>query len=532
MTLYNGYFRDHPNNVLGRHARTSTPYGVGYTCTPDPDMALEDALGSVLAELPRGIALPPDNATDTVERALDVTVGTAAAGAEVKEGSFILGRANELLEITDGIPVPVAIRSGKGTVGIPARHARIIRGLIPIRSAVRAILRAQAADLPWGSAQLRLRSAYQAFVRGFGPINLTTTIQRTDPDSGEIRETQRRVNLAPFQGDPDCWLVASIELYDPTSQQAQPGPIFTQRVLHPPTAPLIVTAADALAVSLHECGLVDLERIAELLGRSRDEALAELGEAVFQDPQTGCYETADGYLSGPVRDKLVLAQARAASDPAFLRNVIALERVQPQDLMPSQITARLGAPWIPAEVLMRFVAEQLGIATRIRHVVEIACWEIDLRPFAHQSVATTEWGTSRRHAGLLLEDALNQRTPQIWDVWTENGQERRELNTEATEAAKEKLARLKTAFEHWVWTEPERAEELARLYNDRFNNLVTRHFDGSHLQLPGASSAVQLHAHQKRVIWGHGKDSHQILTHQIGVEDGDGAMTCRREAVH
>ncbi|MGE3738193.1 MAG: helicase-related protein [Geminicoccaceae bacterium] len=511
----NRYFLDQPAQVLGRHARTTTPYGVGYSCAPDPRLVLEDALQAALARLPQGIALPPGDET-SADPDVGIAVGTAAEDAEVKEGSFLLGRQGELLEITGGEPVPVAIRSGQGTEGIPAKHARIIRGLIPIRNAVRAILRAQAADQPWGSAQARLRLAYQAFAHSFGPINLTRTIQRIDPTSGETRESQRRVNLAPFQADPDCWLVASIELYDPTSGQAQPGPIFTQRVLHPPAAPVIVTAADALAVTLHDCGMVDVDRIAELLGRSHEDALAELGEAVFLDPESGCYETADSYLSGPVRNKLALARSRADTDPAFARNVTALERVQPQDLLPSQITARLGAPWIPAEILTPFVAERLGIATRVRHTVEIACWQVDLRPFEHQSSATTEWGTSRRHAGLLLEDALNQRLPQIWDVWLEDGQERRELNTEATEAAKEKLARLKTAFAQWVWTDTDRADLLARLYNASFNNLVVRHFDGSHLQLPGASGAIELHAHQKRVIWRIIATGATYIAHAVG----------------
>ena len=254
------------------------------------------------------------------------------------------------------------------------------------------------------------------FLRAFGAINLTTISSRTDPVTGESRETQRRVNLAPFQDDPDCWLVASIEDYDPETGKGRPGPIFRERVLHPPVEPVIVTAADALAVTLHERGLVDLARIAELLGRSQEETLALLGEAVFQDPQTGRLETADSYLSGPVRDKLALAQATTAADPAFARNVTALERVQPPDLAPSQITARLGAPWLPATMIEQFVEQLLGIAIRIRHVARIASWSFDLHAFEHQGSATSEWGTSRRHAGLLLEDALNAQGRAVKDA--------------------------------------------------------------------------------------------------------------------
>ena len=142
-----------------------------------------------------------------------------------------------LLQIVDGIPQPVAIRNGRGGEGIPARHARIIKGLIPIRDAVRQILQAQAADRPWGLAQRRLRTAYAGFVRRFGSINRTSSSSRTDPATGETKATERRVNLAPFQDDPDCWLVASIEDYDLESDTARPGPIFTQRVIAPPAPP-------------------------------------------------------------------------------------------------------------------------------------------------------------------------------------------------------------------------------------------------------------------------------------------------------
>jgi N12 class adenine-specific DNA methylase len=270
--------------------------------------------------------------------------------------------------------------------------------------------------------------------------------------------------------------------------------------------PLIESAADALAVTLHEVGYVDLSRIAELIGRSRDEALAELGDRIFLDPQLTIeniesWQTADAYLSGPVRTKLAAAIAAAALDPRYHRNVEALRQVQPEDLKPSDISARLGAPWIPAEDVALFSNEIIGIKTFIRHTPEIAAWTIDVKAFSGQAAATSEWGTERRHAGQLLSDALKSAIPQIYDVFIEDGQEKRILNAAETEAAKEKLQKIKTAFEQWVWTDPERADRLSRLYNDQFNNLVPRHFDGSHLQLPGASSVIKFYAHQKRVIW-------------------------------
>jgi len=293
-------------------------------------------------------------------------------------------------------------------------------------------------------------------------------------------------------------------------------------VLHPDTTPLIETAEDALAVTLHETGAVDLDRIAELLGRSRETAIAELGERIYLDPEAtvardrDVWVTADAYLSGKIRDKLTAANAAASLNERYRRNVAALEKTLPEDLKPSEITARLGAPWIPADVVAAFSEGVLGVTTPVYHTVEIASWSINVHAFAPVATSSTDWGTSRRHAGELLMDALNASLPQIYDVFTENGVEKRVLNAADTEAAKDKLARIKAAFETWVWKDVERADRLARIYNDRFNNLVPRHFDGSHLTIPGASSVISFYAHQKRVIWRIVASGATYVAHAVG----------------
>ena len=381
---------------------------------------------------------------------------------------------------------------------------------------MREVLRAQAADQPWTEAQIRLRIAYSNFVRGFGPINHTVISVTADAETGEERETHRRPNLAPFADDPDCWLVASIEDYDLESGLARMGPIFRERVIAPPAAPLIATASDALAVTLNETGRVDVDHLAELLDRDPETALAQLGDAVFRNPATEAWETDDAYLSGSVRTKLAIAEAAAERDPQYARNVAALRRVQPEDLLPSDITARLGAPWLPAADIEAFAAEVMGTATCVRHTVEIASWSVDIAPFIGTAAGTSEWGTSRRNAGWLLHDALNSATPQIFDTIVEDGVEKRVLNGEATEAAKEKLAKIKDAFTDWIWTDPDRTDRLARLYNDRFNNLVPRRFDGRHLTLPGASGIIRLYDHQKRVIWRIVASGSTYIAHAVG----------------
>src|SRR5208283_4817008 len=445
-------------------------------------------------------------------------------GATIKEGSYLVVK-DRLAQIVDGMAVAVPIRNGKGSDGIPARHARIVRGLIQIRNAVREVLRAQEADLPWGGAQVRLRAAYAHFKREFGPINLTTISETLGPDD-EVRETVRRPNLQPFLDDPDVWLVASIEDYDAETGVARQGPIFTERVLHPPVTPEVTSAADALAVALHETGAVDLDRVAELLGVTREAAIAELGNHIFLDPQAGrsgfeAWRTADACLSGPVRKKLEIAVDAAFEDPRFERNVEALKEALPDDLKPSEITARLGAPWIPAVVIAKFCEEILGVTTRVFHTVEIASWAIEVNAFMRNPASTTDWGTLRRHAGELVSDALNSTLPQIYDTFIEDGVEKRVLNAADTEAAKDKLAKLKQAFEAWIWTDTERADSLAKIYNERFNNLVPRRFDGSHLTIPGASSAIRFYEHQKR-----------HLAHSLGGLDLCSSRRRRRKDLH
>ncbi|HEY5299828.1 MAG TPA: ArdC-like ssDNA-binding domain-containing protein, partial [Acetobacteraceae bacterium] len=285
----NRYFAEHPEMVLGDHALRRGIYGPApvYTCRPRQDgTTLETLLTEALDRLPAGIfAASPeslagdetDDETEAVTRA-----GTAADDATIKEGSYLPGTAGRLMQIVDGEPRAVAIKEGKGSGGIFVRDAKIIRALLPIRDAVREVLRAQAADQPWAPAQVRLRIAYSSFVRSFGPINHTVVSVTFDPETGEERETHRRPNLAPFADDPDCWLVASIEDYDLESGLARMGPIFRERVIAPPSAPLIATAADALAVTLNETGRVDIDHLAELLDRDPETALAQLGEAVFR----------------------------------------------------------------------------------------------------------------------------------------------------------------------------------------------------------------------------------------------------------
>ncbi len=513
----NRWFANHPDFVLGTHALTSGPFGETYTCRPRSEEYLDTALAAAISRLPEALYDGEPGAIDfNADDGGDLPAADLPAGRHAREGSFFLDNARGLMQVIDGASVAVKVRKGRSAEGVSEKHVRIVRRLIPIRDAVREVLKAQEQDRPWKDAQVRLRIAWSSFVRDFGPINHTTVSISEDDETGEVRENHRRPNIQPFLDDPDCWLVASIESYDLDTDTAKPGPIFSERVIAPPATPLITSATDALAVVLNERGRVDLDHIAELLHQDVGSVIAELGDAVFQNPADGAWQTADAYLSGPVRDKLKAAEAAASLDPAFERNVRALVAVQPADLGPSEITARLGAPWIPATDVVAFVKETMGAEIKIYHMPELASWTVEARQLGWMAAGTSEWGTDRRHAGELLADALNSRVPQIFDTVKDGDSERRVLNVVDTEAAKEKLHRIKTAFQAWVWSDPDRTDRLARVYNDRFNNIAPRRFDGSHLQLPGASGAFSLYGHQKRGIWRIIAAGSTYLAHAVG----------------
>lgn len=513
----NRWFARHPDFVLGDHALTSGPFGETYTCRSRAGEDLEATLLAAIDLFPESIYDGEPTELDLeLEDELAEIVHLRPENSKIREGSYFVDNRHGLMQIVDGEPVQIQVRKGRSGDGISEKHVRILKKLIPIRDAVRDVLKAQEADRPWRDLQVRLRIAWSSFVRDFGPINHTTVSIAEDSEGSEVRETHRQPNLQPFRDDPDCWLVASIEDYDLDTDTAKPGPIFTERVISPPAPPVVTSAADALAVVLNERGRVDLEHIAELLHCDPDSVTDQLGDTVFRDPADGSWKTSDDYLSGPVRTKLAAAEAAAALDPIYERNVRALQTVQPALLRPSDITARLGAPWIPASDIVTFVKEKMGTDIRIHHMPELGSWTVEARQLGVIAAGTSEWGTSRRHAGELLSDALNSRVPQIFDVFKDVGGERRVLNVIDTEAAREKLHRIKTEFERWVWTDADRTDRLAGVYNERFNNLAPRKFDGSHLQLPGASGAFVLYGHQKRGIWRIIADGSTYLAHAVG----------------
>ena len=258
--------------------------------------------------------------------------------------------------------------------------------------------------------------------------------------------------------------------------------------------------------------------MAFLLSRPADEFLPELKGVLFLNPQTQAWETEDHYLSGDVRDKLRIAEAASLTEPRFQENVIALKSVQPEDLSATEIDARLGACWIPVKDFEKFASELLAADDiKVSFIVQLGTWTVQAGPMTKGSVAnTTEWGTNRATALELVEDALNLRTPTIYDKVKDGKKDKQVVNANATEGAREKQQKIKDRFREWIWQDDERRERLVKKYNEEFNAVRLRTFNGEHLTLPGASHAIQLQLHQKSGVWRIVQTPNTLLGHVVG----------------
>jgi N12 class adenine-specific DNA methylase/adenine-specific DNA methylase len=384
---------------------------------------------------------------------------------------------------------------------LPADRRSRVRSLIQVRDAVRDCLRSQLDSSDEErviETRQQLNHAYDRFVGRFGPITA-------------------RANQRAFDGDPDLPLLLSLEHYNDETKVATKAAIFRERTIqHRQPVASAANATEALLVSLNERGRVDLDHMAGLLSKPADEFLHDLKGLVFLNPQTNEWETDDQYLSGNVREKLGVADAAAVNDSAFSANVEALKSVQPTDLNATEIDVRLGASWLPHEDVQRFVHELFGVTSgvEIGHVRALGTWYVkgdwDVK---RATVNTTDWGTDR-YSGLdLIEDALNLKTPTVYDL---DEKKNPVVNAQATEAAREKQERVKERFKEWIWADDSRRERLCRLYNDTFNHTRLRTFNGEHLTLPGASQAITLQQHQKAGVWRILQTPNTLLAHVVG----------------
>ncbi len=481
----NECFAAQPSQMLGEMRLSGRMYRQQEPTLAPNGRDLGEQLGEAILRLPTNCYQPPETAVAPASE-------PPPAPETVKPNAFTLLQGR------------LARREGDSLVvlsGLSETAAQRLRGLIRVRDALRHCLQTQWQDHPEDD-QLRARTAlnlaYDTFVARHGAI------------SG-------RANVAAFRGDPDLPLLLSLEQFDRESGTATKAAIFRERTIAPRLpAPVAHDARSALLVTLAESGRVDLEQVARLLHTEEATAIAELRGLIFLNPETRAWETDDAYLSGNVRAKLVAAEAAAQHDVRFRPNVEALRGVQPEDLTPSEIDARLGSAWIPSTDIAAFAEMLLGErGVEVTHADVIGSWAVKGTWNARIAVAnTTEWGTDRRSALDLLEDALNLRTPTVHDE--DPASEKRVVNGPATEAARDRQQKMKDRFQSWLWEDDARRERLGRRYNDRFNCLRLRTFNGDHLQLPGASQAVVLRAHQKAAVWRILQTSNTLLAHVVG----------------
>ena len=485
----NEYFIRHPHMMLGEMQLKGRMYSRNEPTLVDTGKDLKVALAEAIKNLPAQIYQP-------LNRSLEVNAAEQVipAPGHVKPNAYTLHDDE------------IAIREGDKLVPLPhlPTQTRLrIRGMIQVRDAVRQCLRTQMEDADEDDIQLarhQLNQTYDRFFSRFGPLS-------------------DRANALAFRGDPDLPLLFSLENYDSESKKAAKTAIFHERTIQKQKpVKSVQSPKEAIIVSLNEKGRVDLNHLEQLLARPASDFLPELKGVLFLNPQSQAWETEDQYLSGNVRDKLRIAEAASLTESRFRENVAALKSVQPEDLPATEIDVRLGACWVPPKDFEKFARELLGADDiKIAYVVQLGNWTVQAGVMTKGSVAnTTEWGTDRARALELIEDALNLRTPTIYDTVREGGKDKQVVNATATEGAREKQQKIKDRFREWIWQEDERRERLTKKYNEEFNSIRLRAFNGQHLTLPGASHAIQLQPHQKTGVWRIVQTPNTLLGHVVG----------------
>ncbi len=505
----NRYFLNHPEMVLGTWSRKDTLYGEGYSIVANGD--LRQQLPEAVHRLPEYVPL---QATATQD-AVPAVFMPPPVEIHVTEGSFFIGEDGTIQQMNGGQAQPV-IYGGTKLTDYGNLTGKRLAALIRLRDQARRVLKSQNEGWPEkdrNDARRDLNHAYDRFASSYGPINKTTF-----GETANETIIRRMPNLVKFREDPDAMLVMSLEDYDETTGKATKAAIMSKDVVGKvPPITHVRSAEDGLLVSLNQRGTVDLPFIVSLYGKPEETIIAELGDLIYHDSHSQSWQTADAYLSGNVRAKLEMAERAGAT---YTRNVESLRLVQPADVLPGDIDANLGAPWIPESDIQAFAAELFKVelsSIPISHLKKDAVWSLEADYAAKASVAaTSEYGTPRANGTTLLELALNMKTPTIYDTILDGGKEQRVVNQEETLAAREKQKQIKERFRNWLFADPERTERNVRIYNDLYNNLRPRLFDGSHLDFPGMNQTITLRPHQKDAIWRGMSAGNTLLAHCVG----------------
>lgn len=493
----NSYFVQHPEMILGEMKMESTRFGFDSACKAYKDIPLADLLSKAVQNI-QGEIPEYEIGIDEISDEPDASV---PADPNVRNFSFTMVDGKVYFREND--------RMTPATVSMTAESR--IKGLIQIRDCVRKLIEYQTEDYPEEmirTEQEKLNRLYDAFSQKYGLIN-------------------SRGNYLAFASDESYFLLCSLEVLDDEGNFKRKADMFTKRTIKPHREVTSVeTASEALALSIGEKALVDLPYMEQLTGKPQEELVQELQGVIFRIPasEPAKYVTADEYLSGNVRTKLLSAQAAAKEDPAYEINVEALKQVIPKDLSAAEISVRLGTTWIPQEDIQRFVMELLTPSSyaagriRVRYTPMNGDWFIENKSSDFGNVkADSTYGTKRASAYRIIEDTLNLRDTRIFDyVYDENGNKRAVFNAKETTAAQAKQEAIKQAFQDWIWKDPARRNRLVRYYNDTFNSVRPREYDGSHIVFGGISPEITLRPHQVNAIAHILYGGNTLLAHKVG----------------
>ena len=490
----NQYFIDNPEMILGNMEMISTRFGYDSACISD-DEKLEDKLERAISNIH----------AEVKEYELD-DIGeednSIEADLTVRNFSYTL--------IDDKIYFRENSRMYPQELAMTTENR--VKGLIEIRDCVRTLLEYQTEDYPDEDIkreQVKLNQLYDRFTKKYGLIN-------------------SRGNNSAFSNDSSYYLLCSLEILDENGNLTRKADMFTKRTIKPKTEITSVdNANDALIVSLSEKARVDITFMQKLCNMDMDKMLKDLEGEIFNVPEYGepnHWVTADEYLSGNVREKLKIAEHFAETDERFNVNVKYLKDVQPKDLSASEISVRLGSTWIPPEDIKVFIEYLLNPSNyacqniNVHYNEATSEWWIEGKNYDKYNIkATNTYGTGRVSAYKIIEDSLNLKDTRIYDYYEdENGKRVAELNKKETAIAQAKQEQIKLAFEEWIWKDPERRERLTKFYNERFNSIRPREYDGSHISFDGMNPEITLRKHQvnaiARILYG----GNTLLAHEVG----------------
>ena len=494
----NRYFVEHPEMVLGEIKMESTRFGTFEpVCKARKDIPLSELLSNAVQRI-NGEIPELDNGVDEISDEQELSVH---ADPNVRNFSFTLVDGRVYFREND--------RMQPASVSMTAENR--IKGLIQIRDCVRKLIEYQTEDYPEEmirTEQENLNRLYDVYTAKYGLIN-------------------SRGNYLAFASDESYFLLCSLEVLDDEGNFKRKADMFTKRTIKPHREVTSVeTASEALALSIGEKARVDLPYMEQLTGKTQAELVQDLQGVIFKVPncEPVSYVAADEYLSGNVRNKLTVAGLAAKNNAELAVNVDALKKVIPKDLSAVEISVRLGATWIPQEDIQRFVMELLTPSSyaagrlKVRYTPINGDWFIENKSSDMGNVkADSTYGTKRASAYRIIEDTLNLRDTRIFDyVYDEHGNKKAVFNAKETTAAQAKQEAIKQAFQDWIWKDPERRNRLVRYYNDTFNSVRPREYDGSHITFGGISPEITLRPHQVNAIAHILYGGNTLLAHKVG----------------